>query len=154
MPRGDMANIIEETRKELMEEDADLNKGKTSGKDIAVLLRLLVEPGKHPDYGGGTRKREDCELNWSKGSMFFKLTYWSSLPLKHNLDVIPIDRNMCDSLLGTLLMNSNSKDTSNTRVDLENLNIQKTPWLRQRDNKCYKPQPRYLFTDDPRKLFC
>ena len=41
-------------------------------------------PGKHPDYGGGTRKREECELNWSKRSIFFELPYWSSLQLKHN----------------------------------------------------------------------
>nr|BAJ33519.1 CACTA transposable element [Dahlia pinnata] len=88
----------------------------------AQLSRLLHRlPGKHPDFGGVTRKREEFELNWSKRSIFFELEYWSSLQLKHNLDVMHIERNVCDSLLGTLLMNDKTKDTPNARIDLENL---------------------------------
>ncbi|XP_076936560.1 uncharacterized protein LOC143603730 [Bidens hawaiensis] len=52
------------------------------------LSRLLYRvPGKQPDFGGAKRKREDFELNWNKQSIFFELEYWSSLQLKHNLDV-------------------------------------------------------------------
>ncbi|XP_076909137.1 uncharacterized protein LOC143566278 [Bidens hawaiensis] len=51
------------------------------------LSRLLYRvPGKHPDFGGVKRKREDFELNWNKRSIFFELEYLSSLQLKHNLD--------------------------------------------------------------------
>ena len=124
--------------------------------DIDAQLRRVIRrvSGKHPDYGGGTRKREECELNWSKRSIFFDLPYWSTMQLKHNLDVMHIERNVCDSLLGSLLMNHNSKDTSNARVDLKKLNIRKVQWLRQRGNKWYKPHPKYSLTDDHRKLFC
>ena len=65
-------------------------------------------PGTYPDFGGVKRKREDFELNWSKQSIFFELKYWSSLQLKHNLDVMHIEKNVCDSLLGTLLKNDKS----------------------------------------------
>jgi len=34
---------------------------------------------------------------------FFKLPYWSTLKLRHNLDVMHIEKNMCDSVLGTLM---------------------------------------------------
>ncbi|KAJ9539304.1 hypothetical protein OSB04_032037 [Centaurea solstitialis] len=121
----------------------------------AQLDRLPTRtPGKHPDFGGVKRKREDFELNWSKRSIFFELEYWSSLQLKHNLDVMHIEKNVCDSLLGTLLMNDKSKDTTNARIDLENLKIRKPLWLQKRGNKFFKPQPKYSFMDVDRKLFC
>ncbi|KAJ0597604.1 hypothetical protein HanHA89_Chr04g0156521 [Helianthus annuus] len=121
----------------------------------AQLNRLLPRlPGKHPDFGGVTRKREAFELNWSKRSIFFELEYWSSLQLKHNLDVMHIEKNVCDSLLGTLLMNDKSKDTPNARVDLENLNIRKSQWLEKKGNTWYSPHPKYSFKVTDRKLFC
>ncbi|KAK1422943.1 hypothetical protein QVD17_18233 [Tagetes erecta] len=121
----------------------------------AQLDRLLHRlPGKHPNFGGVTRKREEFELNWSKRSIFFELEYWSSLQLKHNLDVMHIERNVCDSLLGTLLMNDKTKDTTNARVDLKKLKIRKTQWLEQKGNKYYKPHPKFSFKVSDRKLFC
>ena len=63
--------------------------------------------------GGVKRKRDPKELNWSKNSIFFELDYWSELELKHNLDVMHVEKNVCDSLLGTFLMNEKSKDTTN-----------------------------------------
>ncbi|KAJ9547255.1 hypothetical protein OSB04_019798 [Centaurea solstitialis] len=127
-----------------------------SNEEIKAQLDRLPTrtPGKHPDFGGVKRKREGFELNWSKRSIFFELEYWSSLQLKHNLDVMHIEKNVCDSLLGTLLMNDKSKDTTNARIDLENLKIRKPLWLQKRGNKFFKPQPKYSFTDVDRKLFC
>ncbi|KAK1414527.1 hypothetical protein QVD17_30273 [Tagetes erecta] len=128
-----------------------------SDADIqAQLDRLLPRlPGKHPGFGGVTRKREEFELNWSKQSIFFELDYWSSLPLKHNLDVMHIERNVCDSLLGTLLMNDKTKDTANARVDLQKLNIRKTLWLKKNTKgKLCKPHPKYSFQVSDQKLFC
>ncbi|XP_022019856.1 uncharacterized protein LOC110919916 [Helianthus annuus] len=104
-----------------------------SPADIEAQLGRLINrlPGKHPDFGGGRITRSDFELNWSKRSIFFDLEYWSSLQLKHNLDVMHIEKNVCDSLLGTLLMNDKSKDTPNARCDLEKLNIRPSQWLKQ-----------------------
>ena len=34
---------------------------------------------------------------------FFDLPYWESLLIRHNLDVMLIEKNICESLLGTLL---------------------------------------------------
>jgi hypothetical protein len=42
-------------------------------------------------------------LNWKKISIFFELSYWSSLKLRHNLDVMHIEKNICESILGTLM---------------------------------------------------
>jgi hypothetical protein len=34
---------------------------------------------------------------------FFELPYWSSLLIRHNLDVMHIEKTICESILGTLL---------------------------------------------------
>ncbi|XP_035845327.1 uncharacterized protein LOC118491566 [Helianthus annuus] len=127
-----------------------------SPADIEAQLGRLINrlPGKHPDFGGRRITRSDFELNWSKRSIFFDLEYWSSLQLKHNLDVMHIEKNVCDSLLGTLLMNDKSKDTPNARSDLEKLNIRPSQWLKQLGGKFLSPHPKYSFKSDDRKLFC
>ncbi|KAI3778420.1 hypothetical protein L2E82_07700 [Cichorium intybus] len=127
-----------------------------SNADIkAQLDRLLFrKPGKHPEFGLKEPDRQDFELNWSKRSIFFELEYWSSLQLKHNLDVMHVEKNVCCSLLSTLLMNDKTKDTSNARSDLEKLNIRRPQWLRKRGKKFFRPQAKYSFTSKDRELFC
>ncbi|GJT72234.1 zinc finger, PHD-type containing protein [Tanacetum coccineum] len=112
--------------------------------------------GKHPSYGGVKRPRDPIvERNWSKRSIFYKLPYWSSLPLKHNLDVMHIEKNVLESILGTLLMNDKSKDTNKARQDLEQLNIRPELWLSKKGNgKFIKPHPVYSFTPEKRRKFC
>ncbi|XP_062147797.1 uncharacterized protein LOC133856763 [Alnus glutinosa] len=59
--------------------------------------------------GSGTkRKRTNDELNWTKKSIFFELPYWSTLKLRHNLDVMHIEKNICDSVLGKLCKGENA----------------------------------------------
>ena len=92
-----------------------------SSVDIMDQLRRVKTTisGKHPNYGGVKRKRGDDELNWRKKSIFYELPYWAEIELKHNLDVMHIEKNICDSLLGTLMGDPHkSKDTDNARRDL------------------------------------
>jgi hypothetical protein len=56
---------------------------------------------------------------------FFELPYWSSLLIRHNLDVMHIEKNICKSILGTLLkLDGKCKDVENARLDMEHLRIQ------------------------------
>ena len=44
--------------------------------------------------------------------------------MRHNLDVMHIEKNICDSILGTLLeMDGKSKDGTKARLDLEDMDI-------------------------------
>jgi hypothetical protein len=43
------------------------------------------------------------EKVWKKKSIFFKLPYWKDNLLRYNLDVMHIDKNVIDNILGTLL---------------------------------------------------
>ncbi|GJX48956.1 uncharacterized protein Tco_0275801 [Tanacetum coccineum] len=95
------------------------------------------------------------QKNWSKRSIFYELPYWSSLTLKHNLDVMHIEKNVLESLLGTLLMNDKSKDTNKARQDLEELKIRPELWLSKKGNRKFiKPHPKYSFPPEKRRKFC
>ncbi|GJV53955.1 hypothetical protein Tco_1449696 [Tanacetum coccineum] len=126
----------------------------------AIMTQLARLPtrvkGKHPRFGGVKIKRNVLvELNWTKRSIFYELEYWSFLTLKHNLDVMHIEKNVLESILNTLLMNDKSKDTAKARQDLKILGIRSGLWLGQNKNgKCSKPQAAYSFKPEDRKKFC
>ncbi|KAL5538476.1 hypothetical protein UlMin_035499 [Ulmus minor] len=128
-----------------------------SSVDIMDQLRCVKTtiPGKHPNYGGVKRKRGDDELNWRKKSIFYELPYWAEIELKHNLDVMHIEKNICDSLLGTLMGDPHkSKDTDNVRRDLQNLGIRYELHLYEDGNRLMKPAAEYTFSEANRRNFC
>ena len=56
---------------------------------------------------------------WKKKSIFFDLEYWKYLHVRHNLDVMHIEKNVCESIISTLLnIPGNTKDGLNSRLDL------------------------------------
>ncbi|KAH9697062.1 hypothetical protein KPL71_023450 [Citrus sinensis] len=63
--------------------------------------------GKHKLNTSGKRKRGDINdediVIWKKKSIFFMLPYWEHNLIRHNLDVMHIEKNICDSIIGTLL---------------------------------------------------
>ena len=58
-------------------------------------------------------------LVWKKKSIFFDLEYWKTLLVRHNLDVMHIEKNEHDSIIGTLLnILGKMKDTLAGSIDL------------------------------------
>jgi hypothetical protein len=131
---------------------------KTNDQILQQLNNLLPRiSGKHVQFGGKKRKRDlNVELNWTKRSIFFELEYWSSLRLKHNLDVMHIEKNVCESLLNTLLMNKEkSKDTDKARMVLQQWDIRRDLWLVDNGRgKLLKPHAKFSFSNAERSLFC
>ena len=79
-------------------------------------------------YGKGQSNMDidekDEEQIWKKRSIFFDLPYWKFNVLRHNLDVMHIEKNICDNLLGTFLnLEGKSKDNMKARQDLQKLNL-------------------------------
>ncbi|KAI5335611.1 hypothetical protein L3X38_025744 [Prunus dulcis] len=61
---------------------------------------------------------------WKKKSIFFDLEYWKYLPVRHALDVRHIEKNVCDSVIGTLLeIPGKNKDGIAARLDLLNMGV-------------------------------
>src|SRR5215216_6188420 len=87
-----------------------------------------ITPGNHPDDGSGKRKhgRAEERLLFIHRSTLWDLGYWKDLDLRHNLDVMHIEKNICDSIIGTLLnIKGKTKDTLISRIDLTHLDIRK-----------------------------
>ncbi|KAI5347609.1 hypothetical protein L3X38_000496 [Prunus dulcis] len=61
---------------------------------------------------------------WKRKSIFFDLEYWKYLPVRHALDVMHIEKNVCDSIIGTLLeIPGKNKDGIAARLDLLNMGV-------------------------------
>ena len=131
---------------------------------IQVLEQL--ESIQHAPFGrSNKRKRSETNNwhNWRKKSVFFQLPYWKHLLVRHNLDVMHIEKNICDSILGTLLeMDGKSKDGPKARLDLEDLKIRKDQHPKPGKHKyeikkgCYalKRKRRYCSSSFCRALRC
>jgi hypothetical protein len=62
---------------------------------------------------------------WKKNSIFFfALPYWKDNLLRHNLDVMHIEKNVVDNIIGTILnIKGKTKDNINARLDLEEMGL-------------------------------
>ena len=74
---------------------------------------------------GKTQKKEKSKTCiWKKRSIFFDLPYWCDLDVRHCIDVMHVEKNVCDSVIGMLLnIQGKTKDGLNTRQDLAELGI-------------------------------
>ncbi|XP_028076527.1 uncharacterized protein LOC114278638 [Camellia sinensis] len=100
---------------------------------------------KHPQNKKRQRNKNQ-NLNWTKRSIMFDLTYWKTLKLRHNLDVMHIEKNICDNVIGTLLsVDGKNKDTDKARLDLEDMRIRKELHLMRRSNGSFE-KPSALYT--------
>jgi hypothetical protein len=111
-------------------------------------------------FGKMTRKRKQREEenrwhNWRKKSIFFELPYWDSLLIRHNLDVMHIEKNICESILGTLLeIDGKCKDSEKARLDMEYLGMRKDQHLVMENNKYTMPPALYKLSKDEKEIFC
>lgn len=66
-----------------------------------------------------------------------------------------VEKNVCDSLLGTILDNDKSKDTSNARRDLKNFGVRESLWLYENERgQLMNLHAPYVLTSDQRMQFC
>lgn len=69
-------------------------------------------------------KLPKSRLNWKKKSIFFELPYWEHNLIRHNLDVMHVEKDVVDNIIYTVLgMKGKTKDNLKARKDLKELNI-------------------------------
>ncbi|XP_042976304.1 uncharacterized protein LOC122307470 [Carya illinoinensis] len=123
------------------------------GYDILTQLQMIGDV----TFGKSVRKRKRTaeELNWTKCSIFYTLPYWSTLRLRHNLDVMHIEKNIAENVLFTLMNSSGkTKDNINSRRDLELLGYRKELHLRREGYHVTMPHALYTLHGDERKKLC
>ena len=91
------------------------------GKDLKTQLRDFGAE-MTPDVGGHERFLVDAvgDLhNWHKKNIFWDLPYWEDHLLRHNLDVMHIEKNFFDNLMNTILnVQGKTKDNLKSRLNL------------------------------------
>ncbi|XP_049410700.1 uncharacterized protein LOC125873917 [Solanum stenotomum] len=94
--------------------------------------------------------------NWTKQSIFWELPYWKDNFLRHNLDVMHIEKNYFDNLFNTVMdVTGKTKDNVKARLNLPEhcrrpeLHLQKSA-----NNKLLKPKPSYSFTMEQKRKIC
>ena len=84
-----------------------------------------------------------------------KKAYFMSLninKLKHNIDVMHVENNVCDNLLGTFLDDEKSKDTTNARNNLTSMGVRTILWIYEDDSgKLIKLHAPYVLTSAQKK---
>ncbi|OMO91599.1 Transposon, En/Spm-like protein [Corchorus capsularis] len=142
----------------------------TPSSEILEMLRSLqFSYGKKKKKAPKRRKNvEDVELEdddedgpneaamWKKMSIFFELVYWEHNLLRHNLDVMHIEKNVCDNILRTILgIDGKSKDNLNSRLDLVEMGIRHDlhPQLAP-NGKTIIPPACYAMSKKEKDVFC
>ncbi|CAN1294319.1 hypothetical protein LINPERPRIM_LOCUS22409 [Linum perenne] len=87
----------------------------------SCVLNMLNSDSSTIDLNGNLQGiSEACK----RKSIFFCLPYWEYNLVRHNLDTMHIEKNVCDNILGTLLdIDGKSKDNLKARLDLQEIGI-------------------------------
>ncbi|CAL9011100.1 unnamed protein product [Prunus brigantina] len=101
-----------------------------------------------------SRTRPATHMNWTHKPMFFELPYWSKLSLRHNLDVMHVEKNVFDTLMGTILdIEGKTKDTIKARLDLEKMGIRRGLWMKRDSHKARRDLAFFSMKPNDKKEF-
>jgi hypothetical protein len=128
--------------KEVVAESVKKRKRKTKGQT------------KQSDGSGGVEKNP---VDWlKKRSIFFKLPYWEHNRLRHNLDVMHLEKNVSDNFISTLLaICHKTKDNLNARLDLVELGIREDLHpIVDNEGKQSLPDAPFTMSLEKRKILC
>jgi len=103
----------------------------------------------------GKRTRVEKGAIWKKRSIFWDLPYWKHLQVRHCLDVMHIEKNVCDSLVGLLLdIPGKTKDGINARKDMEEMGIRRELAPIEIGRRIYLPPACYTMSKAEKTKFC
>ncbi|XP_072079067.1 uncharacterized protein [Arachis hypogaea] len=94
--------------------------------------------------------------NWTKRSIFWDLPYWRHNLIRHNLDVMHIEKNVFDNIFNTVMdIKEKTKDNAKARMDLSLYCKRKSLELPvQSGGKIIKPKANYTFTLQQKRAIC
>ncbi|XP_017239302.2 uncharacterized protein LOC108212082 [Daucus carota subsp. sativus] len=103
-------------------------------------------------FGKEVKNSQRVECVWKKKSIFFELEYWKFHHIRHCLDVMHIEKNVCDSLIGTLLnMRHKSKDSEASRRDMMEMGVRGDLAPQVGEKKTYLPPAPYTLSKAEKK---
>ena len=97
------------------------------------------------------KKSKKVECPWKKKSVFFELEYWKYHHVRHCLDIMQIEKNVCDNLLGTLLNMRKSKDSEAARRDMVDMGVRHDLAPQVGEKKTYLPPSPFTLSKAEKK---
>jgi hypothetical protein len=114
-------------------------------KDVHVVLGKRKRTGK---------KTEDNDM-WKEQTIFWELPYWKDIDIRQLIDVMHIEKNVCENLLGTLLnMNEKTRDHGHARADLKKMGTRPELWLDDSVKGTKLPTSCITLSKHEKKEFC
>ena len=112
-------------------------------------LPFGIKCGKQKPLGFGVSH------NWVKKSIFWKLPYWSTNLIRHNLDVMHIEKNVFDNVFNTLMdVKGKTKDNIQARMDMTVICKRKELELVKSNGRTLKPKASFTLTKKEQKRVC
>ncbi|KAL8135872.1 hypothetical protein AgCh_010474 [Apium graveolens] len=117
-----------------------------SGTEMrARVMKLPVVP-----FGNNDKKISGFgeSHNWVRTSIFWELPYWSTNLIRHNLDVMHVEKNVFDNVFNTVMnVTGKTKDNDKARLDLKDICKRPALELQKSSNgKTVKPHTSYTLT--------
>ncbi|WOG83043.1 hypothetical protein DCAR_0102217 [Daucus carota subsp. sativus] len=88
-------------------------------------------------------------------SIFWDLPYWEHLQVRHCLDFMHIEKNVCESIIGTLLnIPGKTKDGMKARLDLQQMGVRAELAPQQKGKRTYLPPACFTLSRKEKISFC
>ncbi|XP_074266937.1 uncharacterized protein LOC141590230 [Silene latifolia] len=127
-----------------------------TGRPMILTGEQVFEKIKDIDTVFGKKNKSTLpKQGYKKCSVFWSLPYWRFLFIRHCLDAMHIEKNVCDSVIGTLLnIPGKTKDGEKARDDLKNMGIRSELHVVKNGNRKYLPPAAYTLSKKEKKEFC
>jgi len=104
---------------------------------------------------GKSEKKSSMTNIWKKKAIFFDLLYWLRLEVRHCINVMHVEKNVCGSLICTLLnINRKTKDGLNACLYFIEMNIRGELAPIEMGKRTYLPPSCYTKSKDENITFC
>ncbi|KAH7851731.1 hypothetical protein Vadar_015845 [Vaccinium darrowii] len=156
----DHRRFLEDNHNHVFRRDKRSFNGKEERRKAPCRLTgsMVQEALKGVEFKFGKLVKDNSELpfNWKKSSIFFELPYWKDNLVRHNLDVMHIEKNICDSVLATLLNYvGKSKDHLKARRDLIEIGIiSELHPIEDASGRIYLPAACFSMDKKEKDIFC
>ncbi|GKB19631.1 putative transposon, En/Spm-like protein [Tanacetum coccineum] len=108
------------------------------------------------EEGSSSQVNGQNGVYWKKFNIWYrKLKYWRHNPVPHCIDFMHVEKNVAESIVGTLLhVPGKTKDGLNARLDLAELGVKPELFAMQDEDKTTLPLAGYTLTNAEKDIFC
>ncbi|KAL6564338.1 hypothetical protein OROMI_015788 [Orobanche minor] len=130
--------------------------GKVEKKVARLPLRAsqIYERVKDIEIEFGKPYKSNSVGGFKKRAIFWELPYWKNLEVPHSIDIMHVEKNVCDAVVGTLLnIRGKTKDEKNARLDMKEMG---RPELapKERGKRYYLPPACFTLSGEEKKSLC